>query len=129
MAEEARRVIEAGESSLIGNLVDRDLSRIEPLIIQDAAHRKDALALRLWEQTGERLGIGLASLVNVLNPQWIVLAGGLSRAGPLLLNPVRRTIRKRSFPTPALAVKLIVSKLDQDLGMVGAGLVAHELSD
>jgi len=127
MAEEARRAIETGEASLIADLVDHDLSRIEPLIVQKAAYRKDSLAVHLWEQTGERLGIGLASLVNVLNPECVVLAGGLSRAGRMLLHPLRRTLRERSFPTPARAVKLMVSRLDQDLGMVGAGLVAHEL--
>jgi glucokinase len=126
MAAEGRRAIESGESSLIVKLVHNDLSKITPLIIQEAARQRDRLALHLWEQAGERLGITLASVVNVLNPEWIVLAGGLSRAGKLLLDPLRRTILQRSFATPAKAVKLVISKLDQDLGMVGAGLLAHE---
>jgi glucokinase len=126
MAAEARRAIDSGERTLMSRLIKNDLSKISPLIIADAARRGDRLALQLWEQAGERLGITLASMVNVLNPEWIVIAGGLSRAGRLLLDPLRRTILKHSFPTPAKAVKLVVSKLDQDLGMVGAGLLAHE---
>ena len=125
MADEARQAIAAGETTLIPDLVHNDLSLITPLIMQQAARQGDKLAQRLWEQVGERLGIGLAALINVLNPEWIVLAGGLSRAGPLLLDPVRRTILNRSFPTPASAAKLVISKLDQDLGLVGAGLIAH----
>lgn len=125
MVEEARRAIQAGEVTLIPRLVNNDLSKIDPLILQQAACQNDRLALHLWGQVGERLGISLAALINVLNPEWIVLAGGLSRAGPLLLEPLRRTILKRAFPTPAAAAKLIVSKLDQDLGMVGAGLIAQ----
>ncbi len=110
MAAEARRAIESGENTVISKLAHHDLSKITPLIIQQAARQKDRLALQLWDMAGERLGITLASVVNLLNPEWIVLAGGLSRAGPLLLNPLRRTILKRSFPTPA-------------------GLLAHEQFD
>jgi len=125
MIQEAQRAIQAGKSSLIARLVQNDLSKITPLILQEAARRHDKLALQLWNQVGERLGIGLASLINVFNPEWIVLAGGLSRAGSLLVDPVRRTIMKRSFPSAAAAAKLIISKLNQDLGIVGAGLIAH----
>jgi glucokinase len=125
MADEARRAIEAGESTIIPKLVQGDLGVISPLILAQAARQGDKLAVQLWNQVGERLGIGLAGLINILNPSWIVLAGGLSRAGGLLLDPVKRTILKRSFHTPAAAAKLVISKLDQDLGVVGAGLIAH----
>ncbi|OGR89200.1 MAG: hypothetical protein A2992_10100 [Elusimicrobia bacterium RIFCSPLOWO2_01_FULL_59_12] len=125
MAAEARRAIEAGESTVVSKMVHNDLSKITPLILEKAARQKDRLALHLWSQVGEHLGIGLASLINVINPEWIVIAGGLSRAGNLLLDPVRRTILKRSFHTPASAAKLVISKLDQELGIVGAGLLAH----
>lgn len=126
MIEEARRAIEAGEPTSIMKLVKNDPAQINPLLIQQAARDGDRLANRLYEQAGERLGIGLASLVNILNPEWIVFSGGLSRAGKLLLDPLRQTLQKRAFPTPASRVKLVVSKLDQDLGIVGAGLLVHE---
>jgi glucokinase len=129
MAAEARHAIEAGEPTLLSRLVEGDVSRLEPLIVQQAARQGDRLANELWQRAGEHLGIGLASVINVLNPDWIVLAGGLSRAGPLLLDPLKRTILKRAFATPAKAAKLVVSKLDQDLGIVGAGLIAHSLGD
>jgi glucokinase len=125
MAQEARRRLEGGASSRLPQLVQNDLSKISPFILQQAARQGDKLAQHLWQQVGERLGIGLAGLINVINPEWIVLAGGLSRAGQLLLKPVRDTILKRSFQTPAQAAKLVISKLDQSLGVVGAGLIAH----
>ena len=126
MAQEAKRAMVSGRRSVIAKLVDHDYSRITPFHIQEAAWQGDRFARSLWQHAGELLGITLASTVNLLNPEWIVLAGGLSRAGKLILDPLRRTILKRSFPTPARAVKLVISKLDQDLGMVGAGLLAHE---
>jgi glucokinase len=127
MAAEAQRAIGSGENTLITKLIHHDLSKLTPELISQAARQKDRLAGQLWEEAGERLGVTLASIVNLLNPEWIVLAGGLSRAGKLLLDPLRRTILKRSFPTAARAVKLVISKLDQDLGIVGAGLLAHEV--
>ncbi len=111
---------------MIARLVKHDHSQISPLIIQQAALKGDRYARELWQEMGRRLGITLASVVNLLNPQWIVLAGGLSKAGSLLLKPVQKTILQNSFSTPARAVKLTISRLDQDLGMVGAGLLAHD---
>ncbi|MFA5974959.1 MAG: ROK family protein [Elusimicrobiota bacterium] len=128
MVQEAKQAIASGKTSLITKLCEGDHSKIDPLLIEQAASQGDALAIHIWEQAGERLGIALASLVNILNPEWIVLAGGLSRAGNLLLTPLKRTIKKRSFPVPASTVRIVISDLDQDLGIVGAGLVAHEMS-
>ncbi len=127
MCQEAVLAIKSGTKSLLSTQVHGDWSKLSPHIIQKAARAGDSLALHLWEQAGTRLGTTLASVVNLLNPEWIVIAGGLSRAGPLLLQPLKRTILERSFHTPARAVKLVISRLDQDLGMVGAGLLAHEL--
>lgn len=126
LAEAARRAIETGQATLMTKLVNGDASQITPLIINEAARKGDRLALQLFEQAGERLGVGLASVVNLLNPDWLVLAGGLSRAGRLLVDPLRRTLLKRSFPAPGKAVKLLVSRRDRDLGILGAGLIAHE---
>jgi len=126
LAQFARHAIESGQSSLITRMVQGQLDQITPLIIHQAARKGDRLALHLYEEAGERLGIGLASVVNFLNPQWIVLAGGISRAGSVLLDPIRQTLLQRSFPTPAAAVKLFISRKDQDLGILGAGLIAHE---
>jgi len=126
MAEAAKRAIETGLTTTLTRMVKGDISKITPLLIYEAARKGDRMALQLYEQAGERLGIGLASVINFMNPDWIVLAGGLSRAGRYILNPLRRTLKKRAFPTPLKAVRLIVSSKDQDLGMIGAGLIAHE---
>jgi glucokinase len=125
MSQQAREAIEAGASTIVTRMVQDDMTKISPYILQEAARLNDKFALGMWNTIGERLGIGLAGLIDVLNPEWIVLAGGLSRAGNLLLDPVRRTILQRAFPTPARAAKLVISKLDQELGVVGAGLIAH----
>ena len=62
MAAEARQAIESGEKSIITKLVQNNLARITPLILTQAARQHDKLALHLWNQVGERLGIGLAGI-------------------------------------------------------------------
>ncbi len=125
MSAETRRAIETGEAASIAKMIHGDLTKIEPYLLQKAARAGDPFAKHIWEQAGERLGIVLSGVINLLNPECIVLAGGLSKAGKLLTEPLLRTIRKRAFPVPAQSVKILISKLDQDLGVVGAGLLAH----
>lgn len=124
LVEHVRRAIETGHGKRILRLAQNDPARIDPIVLETAARRGDGLAQHLWDQAGERLGIVLASVINLLNPEWIVLAGGVSRAGDLILTPLRRTIQERAFEAPAQCVKIVLSRLDQDLGVVGAGLLA-----
>jgi glucokinase len=121
----AKEALNSGEKTLIRKLINNDLSRVTPMIIQEAGLKGDPLAIQLWAQAGENLGVGLASLINVLNPEIIILAGGLSRAGSLFLNPLKRTLLERAFAAPARAVKIMISRMDQELGTVGAGLIAQ----
>jgi glucokinase len=123
LVEEARQVMASGRSTLLRDLCAGDPSKLTARMVHEAALKKDALSLQLWRQKGEHLGIALASLVNILNPQWIVLSGGVSRAGTLLLQPTRQTLFARAFPTPSRNVRLVISKLDQQLGVVGAALI------
>jgi glucokinase len=84
----------------------------------------DSMAKRIWNQAGVRLGIILAGVINLLNPEMIVLAGGVSRADKLILNPIKKTIQERAFKTPAKACRIAISRYNQKLGMVGAALLA-----
>lgn len=123
---QAREEVKMGKSKLIMRLVNGQLNDITPQVLATAAQKGDQLAKRLWEDAGERLGIVLAGLINLLNPEMIVLAGGVSRAGDLLLKPVKETIKERAFLTPANACKVIISKYNQQLGVVGAALLAKK---
>lgn len=123
---QAREEVKMGKSKTIVRLVDGRLNDITPQVIATAAQKGDHLAKKLWEDAGERLGIVLAGLINLLNPEMIVLAGGVSRAGHLLLDPIRETIKERAFLTPANACKVVISKYNQQLGVVGAALLAKK---
>ena len=88
--------------------------------ITDAALAGDALALELVSDTGHHLGIALASLLNLLNPATVVLGGELTRAGDLLLAPLRTTLATRSLFTSVSEAEVVTSKLGAQAIAVGA---------
>ena len=81
----------------------------------------DAIAL-----IGERLGVGLVSLVNIFNPEVAVIGGGVSAAGELLLEPARRIVRQRALAPGRDAVRIETTAFGPDAGLVGAALAARE---
>jgi len=80
-------------------------------------------AKRIWEDVGEKLGVALTGVVNLLNPDRIVIGGGVSNAGELILRPLRRGIKIRAMKDQALHVKIVRGKLGDNAGIVGASLL------
>ena len=90
-----------------------------------AARNGDEDASAALEAMGEKLGVGLASLMNLLDPEVIVIGGGLgSDAGPLLLEPAERVARSRALEPEASTVRFVVAELGEDAGMLGAAMLA-----
>lgn len=95
----------------------------DPFTILDlieAAHSGDAEARRLFDQAGRRIGTALTSLVNLLNPGIIIIGGGVARAGPLLLEPLRDTVQRRALPVAGRGTRIVESMLAADAIAVGA---------
>jgi glucokinase len=80
----------------------------------------------LLEQVGYYLGTGIASLVNVFNPEVVVLGGGFARAGELLFEPARRVVAERALPPARDVVRIVPALLGVEAGLIGAGLVGFE---
>lgn len=93
---------------------------ITPIMIQEAAEKGDQYAKKIWQETGEYIGIALAGIVNVLNPQLIVIGGGIAKAGDLLMNSIRATVKRRAMPVAREKVQIKFSKLGNDAGILGA---------
>ena len=94
-----------------------------------AAAAGDPLAGRLWTETTDLLGQALTDLVNVLEPDLLVLGGGVARAGDLLLDPVRRAVRTAAMGPAAAAVRVELTALGATTGVVGAAAVARDHLD
>src|SRR3954447_7438694 len=92
-----------------------------------AARAGDPGAYEALTRMGTSLGVGLASLMNLLDPEVIVIGGGLgSDAGPLLLEPAERIARSRALEPAASTVRFAVAELGEDAGMLGAAILAFE---
>jgi len=120
----AKGLVEVEGSKIISKLVNNNLDAITPAILSQAALMGDPLAKRIWVDAGEKLGVVLASVINFYNPDMVVLAGGVSKAGKLLLDPVKRMVKIRAFSTSSRECKIVISRYTQKLGVVGAALLA-----
>ena len=88
-----------------------------------AGMKGDELALEAFRRMGVYLGIGLANLINILNPEMIVIGGGVASAWELFAQHMQREIAERAFPVPAMEVKVVPGECGDDAGLLGA---AHE---
>ncbi len=86
----------------------------------------DPRALAFWEETAERLGVGLTGVVNLLNPDRIVIGGGVARSRRFLFGPLRRTIRRRAMRVQGGMVRIVGARLGDDAGIVGASVLVRE---
>jgi glucokinase len=112
--------------TIIPDLVKDDLAKVNPEIISIAANKGDLLARDTWQDVGRRLGINLAGIVNLLNPEMIIVGGGLAKAGEVLFNTIRKTIKERAMSVPAGIVKVVPAKLKEDAGIIGAAVLVRE---
>ncbi len=89
------------------------------------AHQGDPDAIAIFEEAGRWLGVAVASLTNVFDPDVVIIGGGVSAAGELLLAPARHEYQRRALP-PTRRAPLVRAALGPDAGMVGAGILAAE---
>ena len=95
-----------------------------PEVVMKAALEGDEVALRIWEQFGIALGIGMASLVNILNVEMIVIGGGVSQAWEMFIDKAIAELKRRALRAPAERVKVLKSVLGDDEGIIGASYLA-----
>ncbi len=92
--------------------------------IYQAGREGDELAIEVFRRMGVYLGIGLASLINVLNPEIVVIGGGLSNGWELFEKHMHQQVIERAFPIPARRVKIVRAQCGDDAGLLGAAQLA-----
>lgn len=100
--------------------VNGDLGRITAQTVYTAAHEGDALALEVVHDTAKFLGAGIANLVNVFNPEVVVIVGGVTSAGESLFGPLRREVSRRAFKPAVTACRFVPGTLTGTAGVYGA---------
>ena len=98
----------------------KDCKEITAKAINDAAFGGDGASLNIIRETGQYLGIALVNIMHVLNPEVIVLTGGMIGSGDLLLNPIKQIIKEKAFEASAKETKIVFSELGNDAGIIGA---------
>ncbi len=109
----------AGEGVLL-KLANGQPEQITARLIAQAAEAGDPLAVKIMEETGFYLGVGLANLINILTPEVIVLGGGVMQSWPLLAPHVMRTLETRGKMVPFDQVKILPAALGLSAGVTGA---------
>ena len=120
IAERAREALGGGETSTLPDMVDGDLSRITAQTVYDAAAQGDTLARLIVRETAHLLGAGMANLLNIFNPDVVVIAGGVTQAGAALFEPLRAEVRRRAFGPAVEACRIVPGELPGTAGVVGA---------
>jgi glucokinase len=104
--------------SIAGNLTSEKIFR--------AATEGDQLALEVFRRAGTYLGIAMANLVNIFNPEMIVVGGGVSAAWDLFAQHARAEVMKRAFPVPARRCQIVRAECGDDAGLLGAAWLAFD---
>ena len=126
VARRAIRLIKAGESSSLEEMVEGKLEEITAEKIVQAYLRGDLLASNVLKITAQYLAMGIANIISILNPEMIILGGGLFQTGVLLLESVRKEYKKWAQPLASQKVRIELSSLGEDAGLFGAGKLAWD---
>ncbi|GIQ68203.1 ROK family transcriptional regulator [Xylanibacillus composti] len=120
LEKRARIAVRQGADSLLEQLSAGKPERITGQLIHQAAMQGDELAVRLLRETGEHIGSALAMMVNVVNPDMILIGGGVSEAGEFLFHPIRETVRKEAMAVNTERLSIMPGQLGAVCGVVGA---------
>lgn len=118
--ERAARKIQDGRRTILAQEVDFDRFALTPAMIADAANKGDAVAIEVFEETGYYLGLCVANLINLFNPQMIVVGGGIAQAGELILDPIRRTAYACAIRSLSKSSPIVPAELGDNAGIYGA---------
>ena len=123
IAARAIEGIEAGAESSLPRYVNGDLARITAQIVYEAAHDGDGYALEVVHDTAKFLGAGVANVVNIFNPEVVVICGGVTLAGDKLFLPLRSEVKRRAFKPAVEACRIVPGELTGTAGVYGAAAV------
>lgn len=116
--------VKAGRSTILTEWVGNDLELITAKLVDQAAAQGDELALRVIRDTGEYVGIAIANVLNLINPQLVIVGGPIARFGDIFLDAIRQTVRRRALSLSVAAAQIVSTSLGEDAESVGAAALA-----
>ncbi|MEY2516573.1 MAG: glucokinase, partial [bacterium] len=123
LAREAHRIAAEQPASALGRAL-ADGREISGALVTELAHDGDGAAIDALALVGSWLGVGIANLVNMLNPDVVVIGGGVIGAGELLLEPARAVVAERALSPSKEHVRIVAARFGAESGMLGAAALA-----
>ena len=120
IAEQARELLHDGRKSVLRERSGGDLDRIDAAMVAEAAGQGDDTAREVMHRSATLLGTAVSSLTNLLNPELIVIGGGVMKAGDLIFDPVGAEVARRAYKWSAGILRIVPAKLGDDAGIIGA---------
>ena len=119
----AQDYLKGGKSAKFAEMASD--GEITPYIVAKAAEAGDPVAKRIFEIMGHRIGMGLTSVINLLNPEKVIVGGGVAECGDLLLEPIRKTIKERAMVVAGASVEIVPAELGNSAGVIGASMLVN----
>lgn len=120
LIREAVSRLTVNKQNLLYKMIDGDLMKLEAKDIFDAAREGDTFSLDLVDYEAEYLALGIANILNIINPEVVVLGGGVALAGDILLNPMKEKMVKYALPVTLEELKIVQGILGNEAGIKGA---------
>ena len=121
--ERAARKMQEGYETSLGERVDFNRFALTPAIIAEEAQKGDAVALEVFEETGYYLGLCVTNLIDLLNPEMVVIGGGIAQAGDIILDPIRRTVTATAIRSLARSCRIVPAELGDNAGIFGGAAI------
>lgn len=118
--------LQRGRQSTIRDMIGGDLSKVTPRVLKEAADQGDELAIEIWREVGDYLGVGIGSMINVFAPDVFAIGGQIAKAGEWLLGPARRTAENVAIPSLFADANIVQAEQIEDAGMLGGAALALE---
>jgi len=128
IVDAARAAITQNKPTKLREMCDSNTQSVTADMVIDAARQGDKIAIEILEKAGLNLGVRIAYMINLFNPEIVILGGGMEQAGDLILEPIKRMVRRLAFEEPASMVRIIPSRLGENAVSLGsASLVIREI--
>lgn len=120
LVNKAKEGIKSGKSSILNRLTDQEIEQIEPQVVIDAANQGDQYAISILSEIGLHLGKGIAILIQLFNPELIILGGKIAEAKQFITIPIQQSVNTYCMTQLRESASIALSKLGKDAGILGS---------
>lgn len=124
--ERAQRLIYLGRKTMLTDMSEPNYLDLTPAMISEAASKGDEVAIEVMDETGYYVGLGVSNTINFLNIEMFVIGGGIAQAGPVLWDPIMRTVRANALKEALEVCQVVPAALGDDAGVLGGVVLVLE---